>query len=248
MTDKETLTKVYEHTQKFCLDNKFTFKKGASFVYSGLIKNYQIPRPFAESKNVVEVVKNDTLVTALKLREEKLNPMVLNMASDFKPGGSVRNGMSAQEESLFRRTNYFLHLNNRTVRYPLDFSQVVYTSNVAVIKNEKNELLDRFEYFSFLACPGLRDPNLTKDWKLKAEDRNSLRQKIRMIFQTGAYHGHDSLVLGSLGCGVFHNPPKDVAEIFNKVIEEYRGVFKRITFAIFDDPNFSIFLENIKTN
>lgn len=240
--NKQKLIKVYEDTCKYCKKNRKKFTRSVVMVYKGLIKEYKIPRPFKGTRASVIVTEKDTLTTALKLREEKLNPMILNMASEYVPGGGVRKGSTAQEESLFRRTNYCLYLNKDIVDYPLQFDQVVYCSHIAVIKDENHKELPYHEYFSFLACPGLRNPKLTADKKLPSKQRNALKQKIRMIFQTAAFHGHDSLVLGALGTGAFNNPKEDVAEIFKQVIEEYQpGVFKKIVFAILGTHTYNVF-------
>jgi hypothetical protein len=37
----------------------------------------------------------------------------------------------------------------------------------------------------------------------------------------------------AFGCGAFCNPPDHMAELFRDVLEEYRGCFKHICFAIF---------------
>lgn len=239
---KQKLIKVYEDTYKYCKKNKKKFDKCVTTIYKGIIKEYKIPRPFNTTNAPILIIEEDTLSAALKLSEEKLNPLVLNMASEYVPGGGVRKGSTAQEESLFRRTNYCLHLNKEVVEYPLQFDQVVYCSRIAVIKDEQYRDIPYNEYFSFLACPGLRNPKLTSDGKLNSKQRNLLKQKIRIIFQTAAFHGHDSLVLGALGTGAFNNPKEDVAKIFKSVIEEYQpGVFKKIVFAILGTHTCNVF-------
>ena len=52
-------------------------------------------------------------------------------------------------------------------------------------------------------------------------------------------NGHDALVLGALGCGAFRNPPKHIATLFHKVIEEpeFLNQYKLLLFAIREDHN-----------
>ncbi|MBR4482527.1 MAG: TIGR02452 family protein, partial [Paludibacteraceae bacterium] len=63
--------------------------------------------------------------------------------------------------------------------------------------------------------------------------------KIRTILRLGLRHGNDSLVLGALGCGAFHNPPEQVAELFKQVLNEaeFKNKYRRIIFAVIDDFN-----------
>ena len=60
----------------------------------------------------------------------------------------------------------------------------------------------------------------------------------------------ETLILGAWGCGVFRNEPKDVAQLFKKIIaEKYAGAFKKIVFAVFDNSekksNFKQFEETL---
>jgi uncharacterized protein (TIGR02452 family) len=41
--------------------------------------------------------------------------------------------------------------------------------------------------------------------------------------------GHESIVLGAFGCGVFGNPPKHIAQLFGEVL---RKDFGRFTFTL----------------
>jgi uncharacterized protein (TIGR02452 family) len=56
---------------------------------------------------------------------------------------------------------------------------------------------------------------------------------------TALSHGHDSIVLSALGCGAYKNPPKHIAQIFRKVLQDtaFKNKFKHVVFAIFDDHN-----------
>ena len=65
-----------------------------------------------------------------------------------------------------------------------------------------------------------------------------VKNKIRSIFRIGLLHGHDSLVLRALGCGVFRNPPSHIARLFHEVmVKEFKNKFRLLLFIIFDDHN-----------
>jgi uncharacterized protein (TIGR02452 family) len=83
----------------------------------------------------------------------------------------------------------------------------------------------------------------------------AMRAKIELIFQAAKAAGHESLVLGPLGCGVWRAPPKQMAEIFRSICVMYKGVFKQITFACLagdasfasNESNYTIFKEVLST-
>ena len=190
---------------------------------------------------VVSVVDSDCLDTAIYMKRLGYRPVVLNMANNTNPGGGVDYGAGAQEESLFRRSNYFQHLSKRL--YPIDHG--IYSPNVAYFRASEAEeyaLLDRPENISMIAAAALRGPRLVKEngqYRLNPQDRAIMRDKIRLILDIAERFEHDCVVLSAFGCGAFKNPPEDIAEIFREVVlgEEFRGVFKRVVFAIFNDHN-----------
>jgi uncharacterized protein (TIGR02452 family) len=66
---------------------------------------------------------------------------------------------------------------------------------------------------------------------------------IENIFKTAYYNGNETLVLGALGCGAYHNPPMEVIKIFNRFLKKYNGCFKKIVFAVYSkyDKNYELF-------
>jgi len=82
-----------------------------------------------------------------------------------------------------------------------------------------------------ISIAGLRKPKLNNGIYYD-DDRKLLTSKIESIFKIALANGHDSLVLGAIGCGVFKNPPIEVANIFKIMIRIYGKHFKKIGFAI----------------
>lgn len=68
------------------------------------------------------------------------------------------------------------------------------------------------------------------------KDVELMENKVRQILRIMANSNISHCILGPLGCGVFGNPPKRVAQIFRKVIleEEFVGYFDEIIFAVLD--------------
>jgi nicotinate (nicotinamide) nucleotide adenylyltransferase len=60
--------------------------------------------------------------------------------------------------------------------------------------------------------------------------------KIRTIFRIALENGHDSMVLGAFGCGVFRLHSDEVAGLFRDVLNEpeFKNRFKKIVFAIYE--------------
>lgn len=58
------------------------------------------------------------------------------------PGGGYRRGDGAQEENLFRRSNYFLSLddptNPRCPKYPISEFGGIYTSDITVFRDSED--------------------------------------------------------------------------------------------------------------
>jgi len=178
------------------------------------------------------------------------NPVVLNMASHKRPGGGYKNGAGAQEENIFRRSNYYMSLEDpdkldsqRRWRYPLFEFGGIYSPNVIVFKESENrgyELLPEPVTLSFIAVAAYAHPPLTPKVELLPEYVIGTKRKIKTILNLGLEHGHDCIVLSAFGCGAFKNPPRHIARLFKEVIkQQYMGAYKNITFAIIDDPHAS---------
>ncbi len=63
--------------------------------------------------------------------------------------------------------------------------------------------------------------------------------KISTILRIALDNGHDAIVLGAFGCGVYHLDPDQIASMFKAVLDkdEFRGRFGKVAFAILERKN-----------
>ena len=196
-----------------------------------------------------------------------MNPALLNMASLYHPGGGVLQGSGAQEEELCRRSNLAISLyqfslpggrfgdladmvriKRRDQRYPMDNTYGgIYSPDITFFRSVKDEgyaLLDEPFRAAVISVASLNyNPkhghNTLDNGNIPESDKPILKEKIRTILRIGALKGHDSLVLGALGCGAFCTPPAQMARLFHQVMneQEFQGRFSKIVFAIIDSPS-----------
>lgn len=170
---------------------------------------------------------------------------VLNLASATHPGGGWKNGAVAQEEALCYRSS--LHLSLHDTYYPIPTLSALYSPNVLLVRNAMSaghKLLDptnpaaSLPVTSVISVAGLQQP-AAKDGRFAVEDeRDTTKDKIRISLRIAARNGHTKLVLGALGCGVFGNPPRDVARCFLEVLREDEfcgGWWEEVVFAVLDN-------------
>lgn len=119
--NKQHLIDVYQETVNAVLNGKYTAPDGTvielgsdremrenSRFYSRRFTVRDIPAHKEPTK--VELLATDSISAGKQLLDEGYNPVVLNFANAYNPGGGVINGSRAQEESLFRCTNLFRSL------------------------------------------------------------------------------------------------------------------------------------------
>ncbi|CAF3772226.1 unnamed protein product [Rotaria sp. Silwood1] len=227
------------------------------------ISETELKKPYSSTS--VIVTNEDCLVLYEKLVSEGHRPLLLNMANATNPGGGYRKGDGAQEENLFRRSDYYQSLDleiadkDRSERfyctpkydikrpsgyfelYPMEEFGAIYTSGITVFRGTEAQgypyMKDPLYNVCSIAMAAYREPVLTKKNMLENKFATNTYKKIENIFAIGHHHKHDCLVLSALGCGAFKNPPEHVALLFKSVIYQYAGYFEKIYFAIIDDHN-----------
>ncbi len=194
---------------------------------------------------------------------------VLNFASSFNPGGGVKRGCTAQEESLCRCSTLYPALDrryfwqkyysvNRDRSDCRNTDDVIYTPDIVVFKTDDAYpvMMDKNDWLKTdvitCAAPDLRwgsmyNSGFTQDSEeISAEAVLLLHlQRAKHILHIAAHHKADVLVLGAFGCGAFENPPEIVAEAYREALQEYSGYFRHIEFAVYctkyETENYEVF-------
>lgn len=263
---KELRAKEFRNTVEIVNQGHYVTENGTDYIFpddSTMMRNtvfyeQEIRFPYGTLGNdptIVEVQNIDCLYAGGQLKEQGYNPAILNMASRRNPGGGVTTGAGAQEETLFRRTNLFRSLyqfapyaeqygiKRSHHQYPLERNYGgVYTPNAIYFRENEQKgyaLLEKPVCLSFITVAGMNRPDLTTGGMIANHHVEPIKKKIRTIFRIGLLHGHDSLVLGALGCGAFRNPPRHIARLFHEVMDEpeFKNIYRKIVFAILDDHN-----------
>jgi uncharacterized protein (TIGR02452 family) len=204
-----------------------------------LMKDVATPKDAQDNPQAPEAKK--------PFEDEYVRPVaVLNLASERSPGGGWQKGALAQEECLCYRSSLYLSLDKSF--YPLPSLAAIYSPNVVIIRtamSDGHQLLDSIHpidlpALSVISVAALREPPLSDDGKTfkNIGARAHTKNNIRLILRVAARHGHTKLVLGALGCGVYSNPPREVAHCFLEVLRETEfqgGWFEKIVFAVLDN-------------
>jgi uncharacterized protein (TIGR02452 family) len=177
---------------------------------------------------VITITDEDTLEAASHYD----NACCLNFASHKRPGGGYKAvqhipmPIKTQEEDLFRRSNLPDIMDTKQVRqhYPLTGVEGIYCGGVQVERDNKLVAHDPYTV-SVITVPAVVNP--------QPEQKGLVRDKVRRILEIAAEQGHEVLILGAWGCGVFNNDPEEIAGLFlGFLVGEFRGVFSEVVFAI----------------
>jgi uncharacterized protein (TIGR02452 family) len=206
----------------------------------------QAAEPAARLQTSIEVTGESTLAATRRLATAIDGEVgALNFASARHPGGGFLSGASAQEESLARATGlyaclqaapdfYRYHHANRDLLYS---DRIVYSPRVPVFRDDTGGLLEEPYRVGILTAAA---PNagalLEREPGRGAEVRAAVRSRSAKVLASAHRHGHQVLVLGAWGCGVFGNDPEDVAAAFAEHLLDgaFTGRFAQVLFAVLD--------------
>lgn len=260
---RQILTNVFIDTQKFYtedprLTEAVAYSKSHTVFYA--VDDYPSLPEKREETAEIAVTKHKTFEAAMSWHSNHPDDVitVLNFASAVSPGGGVKHGSSAQEESLCRCSTLYPTLDqhflwdayygkNRIAKNVLHTDACIWSPDIVICKTDES-VPQRMESTDWAtvnviscAAPNLRqnpdnffNPEGGKPVRLAPYELTSLhKQRARHIMHIAAANHTDVLILGAFGCGAFENDPDMVADAYSQVIGEYAAYFKRIEFAIY---------------
>ncbi|KAK0663410.1 hypothetical protein QBC41DRAFT_284617 [Cercophora samala] len=191
-------------------------------------------------------------------------PAVVNFANDTRPGGGWLNGAMAQEESIFFRSSLSLSLDKQ--HYPISpnsyTAAALYSPYVLIVREAQKDGHRLIKFADVAADPkvvsvfsvaAIHTPAVTEckydrrnpgdpetfAYFSKDHERDMTKKKMRLVLRLAAAYRHRRIILGALGCGVFKNPPEDVAHCWLEVLreKEFGGAgnwWRGVTFAVYE--------------
>ena len=194
-----------------------------------------------EEKDSFEMA-SDMMKSAPK---EQKKICVLNFANPITPGGGVRRGARAQEETLCLRSSLLYSLESQEAVDYYHYNRscsfrgsdaMILSPYVSVFKDcNYNYLQEDFTVAVLtVAAPMVSPISHRLEDVTEKKMENILRLRILSILSVAIYFGYDRLVLGAWGCGAFGNDARVISRLFKEVLQDVNADthFKEVCFAI----------------
>ena len=114
--------------------------------------------------------------------------------------------------------------------------QLLQTKNALFIK-DKNYVIIKPVELDVVTVASINLNEIEEGFENTLEYRTIMMNKMLLMLSLASENGCDNLILGAWGCGVFHNNPTIVAQMFKEVITNNYFNIKNIIFAIINDHN-----------
>ena len=186
----------------------------------------------------------------------------LNMANSRKPGGGYEHGAAAQEENMFRRTNCHFSIDQNMLILNEQKTSYGYTPEMQALISAKKGITylayhpricikDKETYdeddvdLKNFGYTDLSNDNIFLFYELRCAaayldikngakfEKEEMRKRIEAQFTTLKINGIRHAIMSAFGCGAFHNPPNEVAELYKECLERYKNDFDVIAFPIY---------------
>lgn len=247
---RDELIAEFQDTMNYCKEEPILIEA----VESTNDRTKVYPVDFSEEVDVkkagrVRVESGRTFEKAIALHKEFPDKRiaVLNFAASGTPGGGVKTGSYAQEESLCRCSSLYPSL--RTDEATEGFynyhrgncgwsasDTCIYSPDVVIVRDDSELICPRLrpEEFVKVDVVTCAAPHVFRDVVVSAEDLYKMHvSRARNILRVAAYNGADIFVGGAFGCGAFHNDPGVVAWAWREALKEYGRKFELIDFVIY---------------
>ena len=192
----------------------------------------------------VHVVDKDTVAAVIEYGRGVANYCdlaVLDFASFTNPGGGYERGAWAQEEALCAESTLYNVLREQKAWYSENRNRNI---NCELYRNRGLAVpkvrFDRERYHGYgdvivVAAPNAR--RAREDYHVDEDTLTSyLRSRIRFVLGIADDLGHEKLVLGAYGCGVFGWDAQTVARIFLEELASGKHLAKQVYFAVPSAP------------
>jgi uncharacterized protein (TIGR02452 family) len=112
----------------------------------------------------------------------------------------------------------------------------IYSPGVPVFRDDDGNLLDEPYPCAFITAPAVNVGAIGPEDRGRV--RGEMAERVRKVLAIAAGNGHDAVVLGAWGCGVFKNDPEVIADLFREALfTRFMGVFARVSFAVLDSSD-----------
>lgn len=218
---------------------------------------YQRESRFSSMK--VCIIENEPMIIAKHIYTTTgSSPCILNCANAYNVGGGFDYCRGSQEEYLFRNSTLIASLwphrrgddercpelthifprssSDQSWSYPLTECGGIFSPHVMITGYSDKPIAEINDFIPVsvisAAAIDLR-PKAAAYSKYKSFHYEVSKMKLRTILHIAEEQKQRHLILTSLGCGAFHNPPKEIARAFNELLqEEFVNCFEEVIFAI----------------
>jgi len=162
---------------------------------------------------------------------------VLDFASFVNPGGGYDRGAWAQEEALCAESTLFNVLREQKAWYSQNRSRnlncELYRNRGLVVPKVRFERENYHSYADVIVAAAPNARRARENYRIKDDTLvAAMRDRIRFVLAIADELGHEKLVLGAYGCGVFGWDASQVAELFLEELATGKHVAKQVTFAV----------------
>ena len=188
----------------------------------------------------VTVVDQDSATAVLELGRglaSACDLALLDFASFVNPGGGYERGAWAQEEAICSESTLFNVLREQKAWYAANRSRSIncelYRNRGLVVPKVRFEREGYHSYADVIVVAAPNARRARENYRIKDDALvAAMRDRIRFVLAIADELGHQKLVLGAYGCGVFGWDAEVVARLFLEELASGTHVASQVTFAI----------------